>query len=108
QPLMPALNDDEKEVLVLGNLFVAARVVDFLRQVLPQLLNLAGFSMVGALTMTFAVSGYPFPGHDTLLWFSWLVLFSVIAMVLVVFIQMNRDRVLSMLAGTTPGQLNWN
>jgi hypothetical protein len=108
QPIMPAPDQEEKQILELGNLFVAARVVDFLRQVFPQMLNLAGFSMVGALAMTLAVSGYPFPGRDTLLWFSWLVLLSVIGTILVVFIQMNRDRVLSMLTGTTPGKLNWN
>jgi hypothetical protein len=108
QPSMAAPDDEEKDLLDFGNLFVAARVVDLLRQIFPQLLNLACFSMVGALAMTLAVSGYPFPGHDTMLWFSWLVLLSVIGMILVVFIQMNRDRVLSMLTGTTPGRLNWN
>jgi hypothetical protein len=108
RPSMPVPDQEEKQILELGNLFVAARVVDFLRQVFPQMLNLAGCSMVGALAMTLAVSGYPFPGRDTMLWFSWLVLLSVIGTILVVFIQMNRDRVLSMLTGTTPGKLNWN
>jgi hypothetical protein len=107
-PSMPTPSEDEKELVESGKLFIAARVVDFLRQVFPQLLNLAGFSMVGALAMTLAVSRYPFPGRDTLLWFSWLVLLSVIVTLLSIFIQMNRDRVLSMLTGSNPGRLNWN
>jgi hypothetical protein len=107
-PSLALPDDKEKELVDLGRLFVAARVVDFLRQVFPQLLNLAVFSMVGALAMTLAVSGYPFPNRDTLLWFSWLILLSAAGTILIVFIQMNRDRVLSMLTGTTPGRLNWN
>jgi hypothetical protein len=104
-PSMSTPSKDEKELVESGRLFIAARVVDFLRQVFPQLLNLAGFSIVAALAMTLAISRYPFPGRDTLLWFSWLVLLSVIATILAVFIQVNRDRVLSMLTGSTPGAL---
>lgn len=105
---MPMPDKDEGELVKLANLFVATHVVDFLRQVFPQMLNLGVPSLVGALAMTLAVSGYPFPGHDTLLWFSWLVLLLVIATILAVFVDMNRDRVLSMLTGTTPGKLSWN
>jgi hypothetical protein len=108
QPSMPALSQEEEKLLESGKLFIAMRVVDFLRQIFPQMLDLAGFSMAAALAMTLAVSGYPFQGHDTMLWFSWVVLLSVIATILIVFIQINRDRVVSMLAGTTPGKLNWN
>jgi hypothetical protein len=108
QPLLLAPSRSEKELIELGNLFVAARVVDFLRQIAPQLWNLALFSMVGALAMMLAVSEYPFPFRDMLLWFSWLVLLSVSGVILLVFVQMNRDRILSMLEGTTPGKLNVN
>jgi hypothetical protein len=80
-----------------GRLFIAVRVVDFLRQVFPQLANLAGFSMAGALAMTLVVSRYPFAGPETQLWFSWVILLSVVITILIVFVQMNRDRVLSML-----------
>jgi hypothetical protein len=107
-PSMAALSKEDEKLLESGKLFIAVRVVDLLRQVFPQLLNLAGFSMAAALAMTLAVSGYPFPDHDTMLWFSWVILLSVIATILVVFIQMNRDRVLSMLTGGTPGRLDWN
>jgi hypothetical protein len=108
QPSTPVLSADDKELLESGRLFIAVRVVDYLRQVFPQMLNLAGFSMAAALAMTLAVSGYPFQDHDTMLWFSWIVLLSVIATILIVFVQINRDRVVSMLVGTTPGKLDWN
>ena len=44
-----------------GDLFVAARVVEFLRTVFPQMMNLAGFGMVSVLAMMLALSAYPFP-----------------------------------------------
>jgi hypothetical protein len=91
-----------------GNLFVASRVVDFIRQVFPQLRALAAFAMAGVLAMMLAVSVYPFPRHNTLLWMSWIVLLSAVAICLTVFAQMNRSRIISMLSGTEPGRFNWN
>ena len=91
-----------------GELFVASRVVDFLRQVFPQLMNLVVFASVGLLALMLALSSYPFPQRDTVAWLSWIILLSVIGVTFVIFIQINRDRVVSMLSGTTPGELNWN
>jgi hypothetical protein len=89
-----------------AHLFVAGRVVDFLRQVFPQMKNLVVFASIGLLALMLAASSYPFPQRDTIGWLSWLVLLSVIGVTFAVFIQINRDRVVSMLMGTTPGQLN--
>jgi len=91
-----------------GDLFVAARVVEFLRTVFPQMMNLAGFGMVSVLAMMLALSAYPFPGHDTLLWVSWIVLLSYSAATMTVFVQINRNRIVSMLSGTDPGRFNWD
>jgi hypothetical protein len=55
-----------------------------------------------------ALSSYPFPQRDTVAWLSWTILLSVIGVTFVIFIQINRDRVVSMLSGTTPGELNWD
>ena len=51
-------------------------------------------------------ASYPFPRHDSLLWFSWVVLLTVITISITVFVQMNRDRIISMLSGTEPGRFN--
>jgi hypothetical protein len=98
----------EAQLLLVADLFVASRVVDFLRQVFPQLMNLVFFSTAGLLAMMLAASTYPFPQHDTIAWLSWTMLLVVIAVMILIFVQINRDRVISMLAGTTPGELNWN
>ena len=108
EPVLAASTHDKGDgyILEAGNLFVAARVVDFLRHVFPQLINLVSFAFVGVLAMMLGVSEYPFPGHDTLLLGSWIVLLVFIASAMTVFVQINRERILSMLAGTTPGKLN--
>jgi hypothetical protein len=108
QSISPALGPLRGKLISEGNLFVASRVVDFIRQVFPQLRALAAFAMAGVLAMMLAVSVYPFPRHNTLLWMSWMVLLSAVAICLTVFVQMNRSRIISMLSGTEPGRFNWN
>jgi len=105
EEIVVALDDQLKDR---GGLFVATRVVDFLRQVFPLLQNLAWFSMLGMLLMLLAVSTYPFPHREELLWYSWFVVLSAVAGTLYVFFSMNRDRIVSLLSGTTPGKLDWN
>ena len=98
----------DAQLLAIADLFVASRVVDFLRQIFPQLLNLVFFATAGLLAMMLAASTYPFPQHDTIAWLSWTMLLTVVGVMILIFVQINRDRVISMLAGTTPGELNWN
>jgi hypothetical protein len=100
----PALDES---LIKQAELFVASRVLDFLRQVYPQMTHLVVFVMVGLLALMLALSSYPFPHRDTFVWLSWIILLSMISVIFVIFIQINRDRVMSMLSGTTPGQLNW-
>jgi hypothetical protein len=71
-------------------------------------MNLMIFTSVGLLALMLAVSSYPFPQHDTVASLSWIILLSVIGVIVLIFVQINRDRVVSMLSGTTPGELNWS
>ncbi len=107
---MASRSDQEvvTELIRQANLCIAARVVDFLRQVLAQLQNLALFGTTGMLLMLLAMSSYPFPQRDTLLWLSWATLLGAVLLLLIVFVQMNRDRIISLLSGTTPGKLEWD
>ncbi len=54
------------------------------------------------------MSSYPFQPHDLLLLFNWAAILSFVGIAMWVFIQMNRDPVLSSLNGTKPGQLSWD
>jgi hypothetical protein len=100
--------DLEESLVKNGELFIASRVVGFLQQVFPQQMNLMIFTSVGLLALMLAVSSYPFPQHDTVASLSWIILLSVIGVIVLIFVQINRDRVVSMLSGTTPGELNWS
>lgn len=98
----------DESLIKQAELYVAGRVLDFLRQVFPQMMHLVVFSSVGLLALMLALSCYPFPHRDTYMWLSWIILLSMISVIFVIFVQINRDRVMSMLSGTTPGELNWN
>jgi hypothetical protein len=99
---------ESKPTDTIGEIYVASRVVDFLRQVMPQLESLALSATLAMLLMLFAVSSYPFPARDDLLWFSWFVVLATVGSMMWMFFSLNRDRVASMIAGTTPGQTDWN
>jgi hypothetical protein len=91
-----------------GEIFVAARVADYLRQVLPQLSTLAFTATSVVILMLFATACYPFPEQDRLMWFNWAVVLITVGLSAFVFFSINRDRVMSMLAGTTPGKVTLN
>ena len=91
-----------------AEVFVGARVTDFLRQVLPQLSTLAFTATSGVIMILFATVCYPFPSSDRLVWFNWGFILVTVGLSVYVFFSMNRDRVMSMLAGTTPGKVSLN
>ncbi len=97
-----------EEVFELGEDFLVGRVAHFLAHVMPQMQNLIVTSVSGLLLMLFAVSSYPFQPHNPLLLFNWVVILSFVGIAMWVFIQMNRDPVLSSLNGTQPGRINWD
>jgi len=70
--------------------------------------NLIVASVAGLLLLLFAVSSYPFQPHDLLLLFNWTGILAFVGIAMWVFVQMNRDPLLSSLNGTTPGQIDWN
>jgi hypothetical protein len=109
-PLPPDKDDPIKQspLLKLGEAYVASRVARMLHRVMPHLRVLAIASTAAVLLMLFAASSYPFPASDDLLWFSWAMLVAAAGSTTWMFLSMNRDRVISLLSGTTPGALNWN
>jgi hypothetical protein len=115
----PVWDLDEKEpwsesglpsssVMVTGGTYIAARVADYLRQVLPQVSLFAFAATAGVVMMLFAVSSYPFPAEGRLVLFNWVFVFFTVATCAFVYFSMNRDHVLSLLSGTTPGKISWN
>jgi hypothetical protein len=95
-------------VMVAGGTYIAARVADYLRQVLPQVSLFAFAATAGVIMMLFAVSSYPFPAEGRLVLFNWVFVFFTVGTCAFVYFSMNRDHVLSLLSGTTPGKISWN
>jgi len=99
---------DASRLCDLAESFLVGRLVHFIGYVLPQLQQMIAASLVGVLLLLLAVNSYPFPPHDVLVWINWIVILVLVSIALGVFIEMNRDPVLSYLNGTTPGKIDWN
>jgi hypothetical protein len=66
------------------------------------------FVTMGLLLMLLAINYYPFQPREWLLWFNWAVILTTVFLAAAVFVQIGRNRSLSLLSGTTPGQVTWN
>lgn len=88
--------------------FLAGRILAFLHYVIAHMQNLVIFVTTGMLLLLLAITSYPFQPRDLLLLFGWLLILSVVITTLAIFVQMDRDKVLSIFSGSVPGQLNWS
>jgi hypothetical protein len=94
------------ELIKQGRIFMIGHVASFLQYILVHLQNLAGLVTIGLLLMLLAATSYPFHPREPLLLFSWVSMLVVAAVTLFIFVKLNRDRVLGLLSGTTPGSFN--
>jgi hypothetical protein len=88
--------------------FVALEVVLFLSQYFVQLRNLLVFLTVGPLLLLFAVTSYPLQPQPLWLLFAGVLIVAVASAFLVLFVQLERDELVSRISGTTPNHLNLN
>jgi hypothetical protein len=108
-PPTSAMGDsDEHKLVDQVEYFIASRVLDFIRRIYPQMVNLVGFAVTGILALVLACSAYPMPAPDTILTLAWLALLVAVGVSLYVFVRMNMNGVLSMLQGTTPNYFTLN
>jgi hypothetical protein len=99
---------DVKEFFDQAEEFIVSRLVNFLAMVFPSLQNLGYFVLAGLLLMLVAVTSYPFQPRNEFLFFNWVVILSFIGTVIWIFVQMDRDTVLSLLNDTKPGEVNFS
>ena len=92
----------------LGEDFLTSRVAALLSHVVPQLQNLIIFVTAGLLLMLLAVTSYPFQPRQLLLLFNTTVILAVVSTTLVVFVQMERETILSVMSDSEPGSISWN
>ena len=91
-----------------SEIYLVTRLVHFLSCVFPQLQSLVYCSAAGLVLMLIAVSCYPLQPRGPLLLFNWVVILMFVGIATSVFVQMNRNVVLSHLNGTEPGRINWD
>ncbi len=91
-----------------GRYFWAAQSVVLFHHVFSHLQNLSLFVVTGLLLMLLAITYYPFQPREWLLSFNWFIFTATICLSLMAFVQMSRNKVLSLLSGTTPGHVTWN
>ncbi len=78
----------------------------FLNQQLVQLRNLLTFITVAIILLSLAINAYPFQPRGLLGLFAMGVFALVIAVAVIVLVQIDRDPVLSRIAGTVPNRLD--
>jgi hypothetical protein len=96
------------EWLATAEEFVAVQAVDYVQTVLEQLRNLALFLFVSLLITTTLLASYPFFPQGLVKGVFLVVLLATVGSLLVVMVQMNRDEILSRIAGTQPGRITWD
>jgi hypothetical protein len=88
--------------------FIALRIAGYTSMILIHQRNLLTFVTAGALLMLLAITSYPFQPQRLLTIFLWTTILSVVAGSLLIFIQADRDEVLSRMAQTSPNRVTFD
>jgi hypothetical protein len=88
--------------------FVALEVVTYLSQFFVQLRNLMLLLTVGPLLMLFAVTSYPLQPQLLWLLLTGVLIAAVVVGGIKIFVQIERDEVVSRVSGSTPNRLNFH
>ncbi len=91
-----------------AELYLVSRLTAFLTLVLEHFQSLALFVTTSMILLLMAITSYPFQPRELLLMFGWILIVVIVALTLLIFTQMSRDKVLSELSGTTPDKLSWD
>jgi hypothetical protein len=87
--------------------FVALEMVTYLSQYFVQLRNLLLFLTGGPLLLLFAVTSYPLQPQRLWLLFAGLIIVVVAVVAVRLFLQIERDDVVSRVTGGTPNRVDW-
>jgi hypothetical protein len=103
-----AVSDDQQLWTRLWEEFLVLRLVAVIGYVRAQIYNVIGTVSVATVPILLVTALYPFQGNRTFLVLVVTLVAAVVATTLTVFTQMNRNRVMSMIEGTTPGSVTWD
>ncbi len=86
---------------------VALQMVNFLSECTTHLKNLVRYLAICPLLLMFAATSYPFQPQRFLVVIIWMLLIMVTASVVWVYIQMERDEILSRISKTKPNEIQF-
>jgi hypothetical protein len=104
----PAPDDPLRQWFRLAEDFLAIEVVNWLSHFFAQLRNLITFLVVGSILLLFAVLYYPFQPQRLLLIFTGGLILVFAVGLFRMFLQIERDEVVSRILKTTPNRINLN
>lgn len=87
---------------------IAASAARLIREVFAHLRNHLGYLLLGFLLLVLGVSSYPFQPQRLLMFIAVTMTMPMSAMLIIVFVQMDRDEVLSRMSGSEPGKITWD
>ncbi len=87
----------QQTLITQGRLFLISRVAAFLQYILAYLQHLAGLVTAGLLLLLLAATSYPFQPREPLLLFGWVSILLAVAVMILLFVQLSRDKVISLL-----------
>jgi hypothetical protein len=100
----PNVSADARQWLEQAEDFVAMNTVIYLNQFFAHLRNLVGFLTAAVVLLFLVVVSYPFQPQHLLLIGVWTIVLAVAAGIVTLFVQMNRNELLSRIADTTPNR----
>ena len=87
---------------------IAMQTLLVIRELLARLAQLFMFLIVGVLLMVAIAQSFPFQPRQQLLATAWVYVIGAVMLVITTFVQIERDPVISALASTDAGKVNWD
>jgi len=106
--LRSAVLDDQQLWSRLWEEFLVLRLVAVIGYVRAQIYNVIGTVSIATVPILLVTTLYPFQGNRPFLLLVVALVAAVVATTLTVFTQMNRNPIMSMIEGRTPGAATWD
>jgi hypothetical protein len=103
-----SITDDVQRWYLRAEEFVAMQFVLVIREMLARLATVFFYIIVAVLLLVAAQQSFPFEPHQQLLGTAWIYVVFAVALVFGVFVQMERDPLLSAIASTPAGKVRWD
>ena len=102
------IDDDVQRWFLRAEEFVAMQGVLVVRELLARLANVFFYVIVGVLLMVAAQGSFPFQPRQHLLATAWAYVVIAVMLIFTVFVQMERDPLISAMSSTDAGKVRWD